>query len=52
MKTGGPIGMTRFPIYSGEPEIVKLRKQIAALEMRLEFIESLILKNIPKTKKK
>jgi hypothetical protein len=52
MKNGGPIGMTRFPINTGRSELEQLKLQIKALEMRLEFIESLILKNIPETKKK
>lgn len=52
MKSGGPVGMSRFPVYNGITEIEKLKNQIKALEMRLEFIESLILKNIHETKKK
>jgi len=51
-KNGGPAGMTRFPIYTGTSEIDLLKLRVLELEKQVNFINQLILKNIPQTKKK
>jgi hypothetical protein len=45
-------GLSPYRTPDRMPEVLDLKKKISKLEERLEFIESLILKNITKLKTK